>query len=165
MHKAFGGNTALKDVSLLAEPGRITALIGPNGSGKTTLLNMVCGFYRMDEGQITLDGAALPVRKPAMVAQAGVARTFQTPNIPAGITVLEAVAAGRFSGNRVSTLSHRAATAEVPRRAPSAISKRPGGSWSSSGSPSTPTPRPPRCRWACGACSRLLARWSPSPAS
>jgi len=105
VHKAFGGNTALKDVSLLAAPGRITALIGPNGSGKTTLLNMVCGFYRMDQGQIALDGEALPVRKPAMVAQAGVARTFQTPNIPAGITVLEAVAAGRFSGNRVSTLS------------------------------------------------------------
>jgi branched-chain amino acid transport system permease protein len=46
--KSFGGNVALRDVSLTAERGKVTALIGPNGSGKTTLLNMICGFYPID---------------------------------------------------------------------------------------------------------------------
>ena len=49
--KSFGGVHALTDASLEAEPGRVTALIGPNGSGKTTLLNVISGYYRADEGR------------------------------------------------------------------------------------------------------------------
>ncbi|MCH6231622.1 branched-chain amino acid ABC transporter ATP-binding protein/permease [Microbacterium sp. CFH 31415] len=103
--KSFGGNRALGGVTLAAEPGRVTALIGPNGSGKTTLLNMVCGFYRTDEGSITLDGVRLDGSTPTKVARAGVARTFQTPNIPEGISVLDAVIAGRYFSSRASVLS------------------------------------------------------------
>ncbi|SEG93690.1 amino acid/amide ABC transporter membrane protein 2, HAAT family /amino acid/amide ABC transporter ATP-binding protein 1, HAAT family [Thermomonospora echinospora] len=103
--KAFGGNRALDGVNFRAAPGRVTALIGPNGSGKTTLLNMVCGFYRTDSGRILLDGERLEGATPHRVARAGVARTFQTPSIPDGVTVLEAVAAGRYSTDRASVLS------------------------------------------------------------
>jgi branched-chain amino acid transport system permease protein len=95
--KRFGGIAALSDVSLEARPGRVTALIGPNGSGKTTLLNMVCGFYRLDRGSISIGGAPLAGRRPHQVAAAGVARTFQTPIIPQGLTVAETVATGRYS--------------------------------------------------------------------
>jgi branched-chain amino acid transport system permease protein len=93
--KRFSGLQALRDVSLSAAPGRVTALIGPNGSGKTTLLNVICGFYRADAGSITIGGRE-PRRRPHLVARAGVARTFQTPIVPAGLSVLEAVAAGRY---------------------------------------------------------------------
>lgn len=110
--KAFGGNQALSDVSLVAPPGKVTALIGPNGSGKTTLLNMVCGFYRTDAGTVSLDGRELQGRSPDRVARAGVSRTFQTPNIPEGITVLEAVMSGRYSTRRASVL---AAVLRTPR--------------------------------------------------
>lgn len=103
--KAFGGNKALKGVSLAAEPGRVTAIIGPNGSGKTTLLNMVCGFYKTDTGVISIDDHRLDSAGPDAVARAGVARTFQTPNIPEGITVLEAVVSGRYMSNRASIAS------------------------------------------------------------
>lgn len=103
--KAFGGNKALKGVSLVAEPGKVTAVIGPNGSGKTTLLNMVCGFYKTDSGTISLDGRALQSTSPDSVARAGVARTFQTPNIPEGITVFEAVISGRYVSSRASMFS------------------------------------------------------------
>ncbi|WP_084516837.1 branched-chain amino acid ABC transporter ATP-binding protein/permease [Microtetraspora niveoalba] len=103
--KTFGGNQALKGVSLAARPGKVTALIGPNGSGKTTLLNMVCGFYRTDSGTITIGDTALQGLPPHRVARAGVARTFQTPNIPEGVTVLEAVSSGRYSGHRASVFS------------------------------------------------------------
>jgi branched-chain amino acid transport system permease protein len=103
--KNFGGNQALLDVSLSASPGQITALIGPNGSGKTTLLNMVCGFYRTDSGEITLGEDRLNHLAPHRIALAGVARTFQTPNLPAGITVAEAVSSGRYAKARASMWS------------------------------------------------------------
>ena len=95
--KRFGGNAALSGVSLSARPGAVTAIIGPNGSGKTTLLNVICGFYRPDAGTITLGGTAIGGRPPHKVAAAGVARTFQTPFIPSGLTVAEAVATGRYA--------------------------------------------------------------------
>jgi branched-chain amino acid transport system permease protein len=95
--KRFGGIAALSEVSLQARPGQVTALIGPNGSGKTTLLNMVCGFYRLDHGRISVGGVSLASRPPHRVAAAGVARTFQTPIIPKGLTVAETVATGRYS--------------------------------------------------------------------
>lgn len=103
--KTFGGNKALRGVSLVAEPGKVTAVIGPNGSGKTTLLNMVCGFYKTDSGTISLDGRRLESNSPDVVSRAGVARTFQTPNIPDGVSVFEAVIAGRYISNRASILA------------------------------------------------------------
>jgi branched-chain amino acid transport system permease protein len=99
--KSFGGNRALDGVSLTAEPGRITALIGPNGSGKTTLLNMICGYYRLDEGTVSIGDQVRSRRAaPHDIARAGVARTFQTANIPAEISVHEVVRSGRYTAER-----------------------------------------------------------------
>ncbi len=100
--KRFGGVDALHEVSLSAEPGQITALIGPNGSGKTTLLNLICGFYRPDHGTMAVAGEQIDGMPPHRIALAGVARTFQTPAVPKGITVAEAVGAGRYSARYAS---------------------------------------------------------------
>ncbi|MFG1945848.1 ATP-binding cassette domain-containing protein [Nonomuraea sp. NPDC048826] len=100
--KAFGGNQALANATLRAEPGRVTALIGPNGSGKTTLLNLVCGYYRRDSGTITLDGEEIGRAATHRIARLGVARTFQTPLIPPGITVRDVVASGRYTAEPAS---------------------------------------------------------------
>ncbi|MDG3010124.1 branched-chain amino acid ABC transporter ATP-binding protein/permease [Rhodococcus sp. D2-41] len=105
LSKAFGGNQVLRSVTLSAPPGQVTALIGPNGSGKTTTLNMICGFYRADEGRIMVGDTDIQKMRPHQVARVGIARTFQTPSIPEGITVLEAVAAGRYTTDRASMFS------------------------------------------------------------
>jgi branched-chain amino acid transport system permease protein len=110
--KSFAGLAALTDVSLTAEPGHVTAIIGPNGSGKTTLLNVISGFYRADAGTISVDDAALRGRRPHAVARAGIARTFQTPQVPTGVTVEQAVAAGRYMTDYRSML---AAILRLPR--------------------------------------------------
>jgi branched-chain amino acid transport system permease protein len=102
---AFGGVTALNGVSLTAEAGRVTALIGPNGSGKTTLLNVVSGFYRLRSGQVRLDGQQLQGYRAARIARLGVARTFQTPLMPAHLTTREVIASGRYPEARPSMLS------------------------------------------------------------
>lgn len=99
--KSFGGLRALNGVTLSAKPGAITAIIGPNGSGKTTLLNMICGYYELDEGVVRINGVERPRDvRPDEVARSGVARTFQTANIPEGISVLEAVRSGRYTTER-----------------------------------------------------------------
>lgn len=92
--KAFGGVTALTSVSIAAEPGRITALIGPNGSGKTTLLNVISGYYQADDGEIRINEQNISGRSAAQRARLGVGRTFQTPNIPSELSVREVIRTG-----------------------------------------------------------------------
>lgn len=102
--KNFGGNHALQDVSIIARPGRITAVIGPNGSGKTTLLNLVSGFYQTTSGKLSLDGHDITNLNPSAVARRGVARTFQTPQIPELLSTAEVVATGAHAHGRPSIL-------------------------------------------------------------
>lgn len=98
--KSFGGVHALSGVSLMAEPGRVTALIGANGSGKTTMLNLICGYATPDNGTITFGDTALGGLAPHRIARVGVGRTFQTPSVPRGVSVLDVVASGRFNLDR-----------------------------------------------------------------
>jgi ABC-type branched-subunit amino acid transport system ATPase component/ABC-type branched-subunit amino acid transport system permease subunit len=88
--RSFGGVVAVDGVDIRIARGSIQGLIGSNGSGKTTLLNLICGFYRLDAGQIRIDGKVVDSR-PHMVARMGVARTFQTPRLMLQATVLENV--------------------------------------------------------------------------
>jgi len=46
----------IEDLSLVAEPGQMVAIVGPTGAGKTTLVNLIMRFYELNGGRITLDG-------------------------------------------------------------------------------------------------------------
>ena len=50
------GTELISGLSLVAEPGRTVAIVGPTGAGKTTLVNLLMRFYEIDSGAITLDG-------------------------------------------------------------------------------------------------------------
>ena len=56
LSKRFGGYTALQDVNLTLECGKIVGLLGPNGSGKTTLLKLLNGLLVPTSGTITIGG-------------------------------------------------------------------------------------------------------------
>lgn len=89
----FGGLTAVRNLSIRARQGEITALIGPNGAGKTTVFNCITGFYRPTAGAIRLqrDRSTVELHRLAghRIARAGVARTFQNIRLFAGMTALE----------------------------------------------------------------------------
>ena len=90
----FSGLVAVDGVDLTVVQGSIHAVIGPNGAGKTTLFNLVSGLLPPTAGHIALGGAdvtRLPAHRRAAL---GVARTFQTVRIFAGMTVLENVLTG-----------------------------------------------------------------------
>ncbi|MBQ6825024.1 MAG: ABC transporter ATP-binding protein [Clostridia bacterium] len=48
--------TILHDFSLVAEPGKMIAIVGPTGAGKSTLINLLMRFYEIEEGSVALDG-------------------------------------------------------------------------------------------------------------
>lgn len=98
--KHFGGLAALSDVSLHINQGEIYGLIGPNGAGKTTLFNILTGLYQLDSGSFTFAGHSYSCCKPHLLAQAGIARTFQNIRLFANMTALENIMVGRHLRTR-----------------------------------------------------------------
>jgi branched-chain amino acid transport system ATP-binding protein len=90
----FGGVTALHDVSFAVERGSLFTIIGPNGAGKTSLFNVITGLYRMDAGEIHLEGQRISFLPPHAVARSGIVRTFQNLELFANMTALENVLTG-----------------------------------------------------------------------
>src|SRR5215471_3565894 len=88
---AFGGVKAVANLTVAAEPSRITSIIGPNGAGKSTVLNLVCGFYHPDEGSIRLAGRELAGLSSDAVARARIARTYQTSQLFGELSVIDNV--------------------------------------------------------------------------
>jgi ABC-type branched-subunit amino acid transport system ATPase component/ABC-type branched-subunit amino acid transport system permease subunit len=109
--KRFGGVEALRGVDFEAAAGQITGLLGANGAGKTTLLNAISGLYTLDEGEVRLGERKISGLGSDKIARAGVSRTFQTPQVPEELTVLDAVTSSRIAKRWISPL-------EIAVRAP-----------------------------------------------
>jgi ABC-type branched-subunit amino acid transport system ATPase component len=121
---AFGGLRAVDGVTLTARGGQVTSLIGPNGAGKTTVLNVLCGFYRPDQGSVTLGARTITGLPPHVVARVGIARTYQTSQLFGRMSVIDnvqiALRCGRL-GSLVVALFARGDEPELRRRAESLL--------------------------------------------
>src|SRR5918999_93956 len=93
---AFGGGSALTDVSLEIREREILAIIGPNGAGKSSLLNVINGFYNPQEGTITYKGETRRRMRPHRAAKTGIARTFQNIALFKGMSTLDNIMTGRL---------------------------------------------------------------------
>src|SRR5262249_46115026 len=102
---AFGGVSALVDVSLSLSRADIVGLIGPNGAGKTTLLNVISGYTVPDRGRIEVGDSEIVLGRPHRVTAQGIARTFQAVRLFPRLSVREnlevaAIAAARSRRDR-----------------------------------------------------------------
>ena len=60
----YGNRAVIKELNLVIEPGEMIGLVGHSGSGKSTLVNLMCRFYDVPEGSISVDGVnirSLPI--------------------------------------------------------------------------------------------------------
>jgi branched-chain amino acid transport system ATP-binding protein len=95
LSKAFGGVRAVAELNFAIAPGRIHSIIGPNGAGKTTLLNLINGIYAPTSGKIVFDGHDVTSLATPARARAGIARTFQSPQVFLNMSAVENVMVGR----------------------------------------------------------------------
>ena len=75
--KRFGAIEALKDVDFEVRRGEVMALVGDNGAGKSTLIKSLAGAYRIDDGQIFLDGKEVTIGSPLDAAAIGIQIVYQ----------------------------------------------------------------------------------------
>ena len=99
--KHFGGLAAVHQVDFDIHEGEVVGLIGPNGAGKTTLFNLISGSLPTTGGEIRYKGKKITGLKPHQICKRGIARTFQSAKLFAGMSVFEnALAASLFGTKR-----------------------------------------------------------------
>ena len=87
--KCFGGITASNHIDIQVPKNSIYGIIGPNGAGKTTLFNMITGVYDITEGQILFQGSKINGLPTHVIAQKGIARTFQNIRLFGDLSVYD----------------------------------------------------------------------------
>lgn len=95
--KHYGGVTAVDDVSFALPTGTVLGLVGPNGAGKTTLVDCIVGTQAASAGTIELEGRALGAG-PTVRARAGLARTFQHPQLALELSPVQNIVPGLVGG-------------------------------------------------------------------
>jgi branched-chain amino acid transport system ATP-binding protein len=91
LHKRFGRQVVLEDVTMCFEEGRLSGIMGPNGAGKTTCFNVLTGRYAPDRGRVTFDARDITGLPPRAIARLGISRSFQIMNLFDDYTALDNV--------------------------------------------------------------------------
>ena len=104
--KRYGDEAAVRDLSLIIEPGTLTTLLGPSGCGKTTTLRMIAGLEMANDGRIRI-GARDVTRAPA--AERNVSMVFQTYALFPHMTVLDNVSYGLVVSGKPKPVAHEQA--------------------------------------------------------
>lgn len=102
--KSFGRLQAVSGLDMSVERGEIHGLIGPNGAGKSTVFNLITGFFPSSNGRISFDGQDITNLDAHVIAQKGIARSFQQTFLFMQSTVLDNVMVGFHMESRVGAL-------------------------------------------------------------
>lgn len=98
----YGRSVVIQGISMVAEKGRITSIIGANGAGKTTLLRAISGMVRPRSGTIEVGGARLERMSPRDIVRHGVCHVPEGRQIFADLTVAENLRLGALAvGSKV----------------------------------------------------------------
>jgi Fe-S cluster assembly ATP-binding protein len=91
LHVSIEGKQILKGVNLRVSQGEIHAIMGPNGSGKSTLANTLMGHpkYKVESGDILIDGESIVGASPDVRAKKGLFLAFQYPLEISGVPLAQ----------------------------------------------------------------------------
>lgn len=96
--KSFVGVKALDNVNFTVRRGEIHAICGENGAGKSTLMKILYGIYKMDTGEIWIEGKKQKITSPTEAQKAGLSIIFQEFNLVDQLSVAENIYLGRLKG-------------------------------------------------------------------
>ena len=99
----------LNDVSLAAEPGRITCILGSNGAGKTTLIRAILGLTPPRSGRIVFDGNDLAGRETHRIIRAGIACIPEGRKVFPKLSVVENLRLGAYQQSDAAKIAGRLA--------------------------------------------------------
>ncbi|MDL2218301.1 ABC transporter ATP-binding protein [Christensenellaceae bacterium OttesenSCG-928-M15] len=87
--KQFGGLTAVDNFNFAMPKGEIYGMIGPNGAGKTTVFNLITGIIPPTSGTVVFNGENITNKEPHVIANLGIARTFQNIKLFNALSVFQ----------------------------------------------------------------------------
>ena len=85
--KKYGNRTAVNDLNITFEKGKIYGFLGPNGAGKSTTMNMITGYLASTEGEVLIDGH--DILKEAEKAKKKIGYLPENPPLYTDMTVKE----------------------------------------------------------------------------
>ena len=100
LHVSYGNIEAVRDVSVTAERGKVTLVLGANGAGKTTTLKAIAGLMSPASGSVKLDGADITGLAAHKVARKGVALVPEGRRVFAPLSVAENLRLGGYLASR-----------------------------------------------------------------
>lgn len=116
--KSFPGVKALDNVQLSLRPGTVHALMGENGAGKSTLMKCLFGIYKMDAGEVYLDGEKVEIGNPDEAMKHGIAMVHQELQPVPARSVAENLYLGRFPTKNfgpIKMIDHKTMYAETEK--------------------------------------------------
>ena len=93
--KSFFGVKVLNNVSLSVKPGEVHVLLGENGAGKSTLIKILSGAYRLEEGEIIVNGENVKINDPKNAIDLGISVIYQEFNLNPYMSIYENIYLGK----------------------------------------------------------------------
>jgi ABC-type uncharacterized transport system ATPase subunit len=95
--KRFGTVMANDQVDFSARVGEIHALLGENGAGKSTMMSILSGVYKMNSGEVIIQGKTVKIRSPKHALELGIGMVFQNFRLVPTLTATENIILGEKS--------------------------------------------------------------------
>ncbi|OZC53127.1 ABC transporter ATP-binding protein [Rhodococcus sp. RS1C4] len=100
LHVQYGKVSAVTNIGLTVEPGRITLVLGANGAGKSTTLRTIAGLVEPMSGTIVLDDVSLVGLKAHKVVRRGISLVPEGRQVFASLSVAENLRIGGYTSTR-----------------------------------------------------------------